>query len=85
MNTAHEPEWFEIRLQQHLDQRWASWFDGMTIEPQADGSTLLRGHVADQAALHGLLARLRDLGLPLVSVAAVPVPPPQAIKKGNQP
>lgn len=72
MNTAHEPGWYEIRLQGHLDERWGSWFDGMTIEPEADGVTLMRGRVADQAALHGLLARLRDLGVPLISVVLDP-------------
>ena len=69
MATAHEPEWFEIRVRGRLDGRWASWFDGMTLEPQAGGETRLHGPVADQAALHGLLAKLRDLGLPIVLVA----------------
>lgn len=67
MNTAHEPSWYEIRLQGRLDQRWATWFDGMVVLAEPDGVTVLRGPV-DQAALHGLLARLRDLGLPLLSV-----------------
>ena len=79
MNThvadRHEPCWYEIRLQGRLDARWATWFDGMTLttEPgNGDGVvTVLRGSVVDQAALHGLLARLRDVGLPLVSVARV--------------
>lgn len=69
MNTTNEPGWYEIRLQGHLDERWAAWFDGMTVEPRPDGVTVLRGRVADQAALHGMLARLRDLGVPLLSVA----------------
>lgn len=68
MDTAHEPGYYEIRLQGHLDGRWASWFDGMSVEAGPGGTTVLRGPVADQAALHGLLARLRDLGLPLISV-----------------
>ena len=63
---------YEIRLRGRLDPRWAGWFDGMTVSTDADGTTLLRGPVADQAALHGLLARLRDLGLPLLSVRQVP-------------
>ena len=72
MNTrSADAGWYEIRLQGRLDQRWASWFDGMTLSTDADGTTLLRGPVADQAALHGLLARLRDLGLPLLSVRQV--------------
>jgi len=68
VDTAHEPGWYEIRLQGRLDGRWASWFDGMSVDAGPDGTTVLRGPVADQAALHGLLGRLRDLGLPLISV-----------------
>ena len=72
MNTSSAGEdWYEIRLRGRLDQRWVSWFDGMTVTTDADGTTLIRGPVADQAALHGLLARLRDLGLPLLSVTQV--------------
>jgi hypothetical protein len=59
---------YEIRLAGHLDPRWASWFDGMTVATTASGTTVLRGEVPDQSALHGLLQRVRDLGLPLVSV-----------------
>ena len=59
-----QPEIFEIRLQGHLDTRWASWFDGLTITQTEDGETILTGSVADQAALHGLLKKVRDLGLP---------------------
>ena len=61
--------WYEIRLQGHLDSRWSAWFDGLEVVTQDDGTTVVRGTVEDQAALHGLLAMLRDLGLPLVSVA----------------
>lgn len=64
----HESAWYEIRLQGRLDPRWTVWFDGMTVSAHADGTTVIRGPVADQAALHGLLQRLRDLGLPLLSV-----------------
>jgi hypothetical protein len=72
MNTSSPgDDWYEIHLRGRLDQRWASWFDGMTVSTDADGTTLIRGPVADQAALHGLLARLRDLGLPLLSVTQV--------------
>lgn len=59
---------YEIRLGGHLDPRWAAWFDGMTLASADDGTTVLSGPVADQAALHGVLRRVRDLGLPLVSV-----------------
>ena len=78
MNSARtgqsEAGWYEIHLQGRLDPRWEAWFDGMTLTAGADGSTLLRGQVADQAALHGLLTRLRDLGLPLLSVVQVEEP-----------
>ena len=63
-----QPEIFEIRIQGHLDARWASWFDGMTITLTENGETVLTGPVADQAALHGLLKKVRDLSLPLLSV-----------------
>ncbi len=62
--------WYEIRLQGRLDPRWSSRFDGMTLTT-GDGFTLLTGPVVDQAALHGLLHQLRDIGLPLVSVTRV--------------
>jgi hypothetical protein len=59
---------FEIRMQGHLDDQWAEWFDGMTIITQPDGTTILTGPVADQAALQGLLRRIADLGMTLLSV-----------------
>lgn len=62
---------YEIRLQGHLSARWAARFDGMTISNQTDGTTLLTGEVTDQAALHGLLNYVRDLGLVLLSVSQV--------------
>ena len=65
------PGRYEIRLKGHLDDRWAAWFDGLTLTREDDGTTLLAGPVVDQAALHGLLRRVRDLGLPLVSVSQV--------------
>ena len=71
MPTGHHdiPGRYEIRLQGHLDARWAAWFDGLTLTRGSDGTTILRGVVADQAALHGLLQKVRDLGLPLISVS----------------
>jgi hypothetical protein len=60
--------WYEIRLQGRLDARWSARFDGMTLTT-GDGNTLLAGRVVDQAALHGLLHQLRDIGLPLLSVS----------------
>ena len=65
-------EIFEIRLKGHLDRRWASWFEGMTITLAEEGETLLTGPVADQAALYGLLKKVRDLGLPLRSLRSLP-------------
>ena len=62
------PERYEIRLKGHLDSRWAAWFDGLSIARGGDGTTIIHGPVADQAALHGLLQKIRDLGLPLISV-----------------
>jgi hypothetical protein len=63
-----ETETYEIRVQGHLEERWSAWFDGMELVLAADGSTLIRGQVADQSALHGLIQKVRDLGLPLISV-----------------
>ena len=59
---------YEIKIKGHLDQDWSSWLDGLAIEAQTHGETLLTGPVRDQAALHGLLNKIRDLGLPLLSV-----------------
>ena len=59
---------YEIRVKGVLGEEWSDWFDGFAITPQANGETLLTGPVADQAALHGVLNGIRDLGLPLISV-----------------
>jgi hypothetical protein len=59
---------YQIRVRGHLSSRWAEWFDGLTIENQPNGEALICGPVADQAALHGLLVKVRDLNLPLISV-----------------
>jgi hypothetical protein len=67
----YEPGLYEIRLKGHLADRWADWFGGLTITLEEDGETLLTGPVVDQAALHGLLKKVRDLGLPLLSVTCV--------------
>jgi hypothetical protein len=63
--------WYEIRLQGHLDTRWAAWFDVESLTNESDGTTVLSGRVADQPALHGLLRKVRDVGLPLLSVYRV--------------
>jgi hypothetical protein len=62
---------YQIRVQTHLDEAWSIWFEGFTITREEDGTTLLTGQVVDQAALHGILERIRDLGVPLLSVMQV--------------
>jgi hypothetical protein len=68
---------YEIRVTGHLAPRWADWFAGLTLTVDPDGTTVLRGRLADQAALHGVLRRLSDLGLPLVSLRSIPPHPHQ--------
>jgi hypothetical protein len=69
---AHEsPLRYEIRVQGHLHARWAAWFDGLDLDQESGGITVIHGPVVDQAALHGLLHKLRDVGLPLLSVSQV--------------
>ena len=63
--------WYDIRLKGHLDSRWAAWFDGLSLTHDSDGTTIISGPVLDQAALHGLLQKVRDVGIPLVSVAQI--------------
>lgn len=72
--------WYRIRIQGRLEQRWSTWFDGMALTRATDGTTLLRGRVDDQAALHGLIQKVGDLGLTLLEVThegpdASPEPP----------
>ena len=67
----HEPGRYEIRLKGHLDPRWANRFEGLSLSYGSDGTTVLSGPVVDQAALHGVLRKVRDLGLPLLSVMEV--------------
>ncbi len=62
---------YEIRLTGRLDAHWGAWFDGLTVSQDSDGTTVISGPIADQSALHGVLQRVRDLGLPLVSVTRV--------------
>ncbi len=62
---------YRIRFQGHLHSRWSGWFDGFAVSEQDDGSTLLTGTIADQPALHGLIIKIRDLGLPLLSVERI--------------
>jgi wyosine [tRNA(Phe)-imidazoG37] synthetase (radical SAM superfamily) len=62
------PTFYEIRVQGHIGDSWSSWFEGLNLYHEENGQTVLRGVIVDQAALHGVLMRIRDLGLPLVSV-----------------
>jgi len=78
----HNPGRYEIRLKGHLDSRWAAWFDGLSLTNETDGSTIIYGPVADQSALYGLLQKVRDLGLPLVSVTQVEPGQPDAPASG---
>ena len=73
-NKLDQPMVYQIRVKGHLGPRWASWFEGMNITLEDNGDTLLTGPVVDQAALHGLLRKVRDLGMPLIS--AIRVEPP---------
>ena len=68
-----DTEFYDIRIKGHLDSQWTDWFDGLSITLEENGDTLLSGPLADQAALHGLLRKVRDLGMPLVSVVQIQV------------
>jgi hypothetical protein len=62
------PKTYEIRVEGHLGTSWSDWFEGMSIHHEENGETVLSGPIVDQAALHGVLMKIRDLGLPLVAV-----------------
>jgi hypothetical protein len=66
-----EPGQYQIRLQGHLDDSWAGWFGGLTVTLAENGETFLTGPIVDQAALHGLLRKVRDLGMPLLAVSRI--------------
>jgi hypothetical protein len=80
---------YEIRLKGRLAPRWAAWFDDFTLTHEDDGTTVIRGEVVDQSALHGLLQKVRDVGVPLVSVVRVaadeerPTPPSTTSRKAR--
>jgi hypothetical protein len=67
---------YELRVKGHLGPRWAAWFDGLSLTTEEDGTTVISGPVVDQAALHGLLHKLRDVGIPLVSLIQLPTDAP---------
>ena len=74
INSETEPRLpaaYQIRIEGHLGDQWTDWFDGLAITLEDNGDTLLTGSVTDQAALHGLLRKVRDLGMPLVSVTSI--------------
>jgi len=77
-----QPLVYQIRIKGHLGRQWTNWFGGLTITLEDNGETLLTGPVVDQAALHGLLRKVRDLGMPLLSVSCVE--PGQAEAKARQ-
>jgi hypothetical protein len=81
--TSHAPDAgrYEIRCTGHLDARWIAWFDGLTVDRDVDGTTRMSGTIVDQAALHGVLQRVRDLGLPLLSVNRLDADPPIDLRK----
>jgi hypothetical protein len=78
-----QPVGYQIRLKGHLGSQWTDWFEGLTITLEDNGDTLLTGPVIDQAALHGLLKKVRDLGMPLVSVSPVESRPPTTLGTGQ--
>jgi hypothetical protein len=73
-NELDQPMVYQIRVKGHLGPEWTEWFEGLTITLEDDGDTLLTGPVVDQAALHGLLRKVRDLGMPLISALRVKPP-----------
>jgi len=90
MSNIHDPKTnpsqtviYQIRIKGLLSCEWTDWFEGLTITLEEDGDTLLTGPVIDQAALHGLLKKVRDLGMPLISVSPVESDPPTTIGTGQ--
>jgi hypothetical protein len=85
VRPVREPDRYAIRVKRHLAERWAAWFDDMTLTRQADGTTVLHGPVADQSARRGLLRKVGNLGLPLVSVTPTPAIPPSTAPEPPHP
>ncbi|HEX5940692.1 MAG TPA: hypothetical protein VFY66_00380 [Anaerolineales bacterium] len=80
---SSQPKIYQIRIKEHLSREWTDWFEGLTITLEENGDTLLTGPVIDQAALYGLLKKVRDLGMALVSVNPVQVTQ-QHLENGNK-
>jgi hypothetical protein len=74
---------YQIRIKGHLGSRWSAWFDGLTLTTEAGGITVITGPVVDQSALHGLLQKLRDVGIPLLSLTQLPSAPTHQTNEGN--
>ena len=70
-DDSDQPKVYQIRIKGHLSQQWQDWFEGLTITLEEDGNTLLSGPVVDQSALHGILKKIRDLGMPLLSINSI--------------
>lgn len=83
-SNPNQPRIYEIRVEGHLGQQWTDWFEGLTITRETNGDTLITGLVADQAALYGLLKKVRDLGLPLFSVNCRDINPPVSPQNTDQ-
>ena len=83
-HETDQPMIYQIRIKGHLGDRWTDWFEGLTVTLEEDGDTLLTGTAVDQAALYGLLKRVRDLGVPLLSVNAVGTPPEDTAEVNTQ-
>ena len=81
--NSDQPVVYQIRIKGYLGRQWTDWFEGLTITLEEDGNTLLTGPVIDQAALHGLLKKVRDLGMPLVSVSPVEPGPSTTLGTGQ--
>jgi hypothetical protein len=81
--NGHVPATYHLRVEGHLDQYWAAWFGDLTLIQESDGTTSITGVISDQAELHGLLIKIRDLGVTLVSVALVE--PPTSVDPNSEP
>jgi hypothetical protein len=79
----YAPAYYELRIEGHFDEYWSAWFGGLTLIREDDGTTTLRGAMTDQAQLHGLLAKVRDLGTTLISVKTIDTPGRRQVVRGS--